>query len=392
MKKIYLSLILALGSTMLVNAQNVNIPDANFKSYLVGNTNINTNSDAEIQVNEASAFTGTIDCSGMSITDLTGIEAFTTLTKLYCSFNQLTSLDVSANTALTDLRCNHNQLTALNFSANTALTDLRCNNNQLITLDVAANAALETFDCGTNQLTALNVSANTALEFLNCDYNQLTTLNVSANTALTILMCQLNQLTSLDVSANTDLINLICRNNQLTTLDLSANTALSFLGCSGNQLTSLDVSANTVLNYLWCNNNQLTTLNVKNGNNSNFSNLNFDARNNPNLICIQVDNVAYSTSNWTQIDATASFSENCSTGINENFLSLATSVYPKPTKGQIYFSGKTNVHLTNVTGQIIMDRKNVNTLDLSDQPTGIYFLICTNNNGQVTERSKIVKE
>jgi hypothetical protein len=79
-------------------------------------------------------------------------------------------------------------------------------------------------------------------------------------------------------------------------------------------------------------------------------------------------------------------------GINENFPSLATSFYPNPTKNQIYFSVQTNVHLTNVTGQIIMDRKNVNSLDLSAQPTGIYFLIFTDKKGQVTQRSKIVKE
>lgn len=33
--------------------QNVNIPDANFKAYLVANTDINTNEDSEIQVSEA---------------------------------------------------------------------------------------------------------------------------------------------------------------------------------------------------------------------------------------------------------------------------------------------------------------------------------------------------
>ena len=32
--------------------QNVNIPDGNFKAYLVGNTAINTNGDSEIQVSE----------------------------------------------------------------------------------------------------------------------------------------------------------------------------------------------------------------------------------------------------------------------------------------------------------------------------------------------------
>ena len=33
--------------------QNVNIPDANFKAYLVGESDINTNGDSEIQVSEA---------------------------------------------------------------------------------------------------------------------------------------------------------------------------------------------------------------------------------------------------------------------------------------------------------------------------------------------------
>jgi len=49
----------------------------------------------------------------MNIADLTGIEAFTALTHLYCMDNYLTSLDLSNNTALTNLKCNNNQLTNL---------------------------------------------------------------------------------------------------------------------------------------------------------------------------------------------------------------------------------------------------------------------------------------
>jgi len=56
--------------------QNVNIPDANFKAYLVGHWAINTNGDAEIQVSEAAAFNGQILCDSMFISDLTGIEEF----------------------------------------------------------------------------------------------------------------------------------------------------------------------------------------------------------------------------------------------------------------------------------------------------------------------------
>ena len=77
--------------------QNVNIPDVNFKAYLVGEPLINTNGDTEIQVSEANTFNGTIWCENVNITDLTGIEYFTTLTYLYCDSNQLTSLDVSNN-------------------------------------------------------------------------------------------------------------------------------------------------------------------------------------------------------------------------------------------------------------------------------------------------------
>ena len=67
MKKLFL--LLFIGIVGIGNAQNVNIPDANFKAYLVGNTAINTNGDTEIQVSEAAAYSGQIDCSGLNFTD-----------------------------------------------------------------------------------------------------------------------------------------------------------------------------------------------------------------------------------------------------------------------------------------------------------------------------------
>ena len=154
--------------------QNVNIPDANFKAYLVENPEINTNNDTEIQLSEATAFTGEIDLDELGITDLTGIEAFTALTELYCSGNQLTTLDVSKNTALTDLECIYNELTSLDVSKNTALTELYCDGNQLTSLDVSKHTALTYLDCRYNELTSLDVSKNTALTELYCYENQLT--------------------------------------------------------------------------------------------------------------------------------------------------------------------------------------------------------------------------
>lgn len=176
---------------------------------------------------------GTYENPG-TLTSLQGIEYFESLTQLSCYYNQLTSLDISANTALTTLWCYNNSLTSLDVSGCTALTEL---------------------SCPFNQLTSLDLSVNTALTGLSCSSNQLTTLDVSANTALTELYCYGNQLTSLDVSANMALMWLSCSYNSLETLDISKNTALTQLDCSSNSLTTLDVSANTALTWLSCENN-----------------------------------------------------------------------------------------------------------------------------------------
>jgi len=289
MKTRILSIITFLTLYLGVNAQNVYIPDVNFKSYLVGNTAINANGDTEISFTEAAAVTGTINVSNKNILDLTGIEAFTSVTKLNIQNNQIINLDVSNNTALRTLTCQNNQIASLDLLSNTALTYLNYSNNQIVNL---------------------NISNNTALEYLFCNNNQINNLDLSSNTALVKLSCTNNLLIDLDVSANTALADLNCSINQLTTLALSVNTALTKLYCVGNQITSLDLSAQILLESLFCENNQLTSLNVANGNNSNF--LNFNSTVNPDLICIQVDNVAYSNTNWaTNKDAAAVFSTNC---------------------------------------------------------------------------------
>jgi hypothetical protein len=225
MKKLILSIITIAAFSLGANAQNVNIPDANFKTYLVGNSAINTNSDTEIQVSEANTFNGTINCQNLNISDLTGIEAFTSLTSLLCG------------------------------------------NNPLGTIDVSQNSALITFQPHNNNLNSLDVSQNMALG------------------------------------------NLVCIDNNLTSLDLSQNTNLSLLSCGNNNLTSLDVSQNTGLAIFHCADNNLSYLNMKNLDASTLTN--FGATLNPNLTCIEVDDVADATANWTDIDATASFSLNC---------------------------------------------------------------------------------
>ena len=95
------------------------------------------------------------------------------VTKLDCSDNQLTSLDLPKNTALTTLYCDRNQLTRLDVSKNAALTELGCSENQLTSLDVSKNTALTELYCSNNQLTSLNVSRCARLNTLYCDSNRI---------------------------------------------------------------------------------------------------------------------------------------------------------------------------------------------------------------------------
>ena len=245
-----------------VAIDNTNFPDANFRTVV---ENFDTNKDGSLSDTEIAAVEA-IDCHDKGISNLKGIEYFTSLDYLDCCGNQLTALDVSKNTSLKILNCIYNQLTTLDVNKNTALNKLWCGDNPLTTLDVSKNTALIDLYCGCNQLTALDVSKNTALTKLNCSGNQLTALDVSKNTALTKLDCGGNQLTALDVSKNTALTKLDCGSNQLTALDVSKNTALTDLDCHKNQLTSLDVSKNTALTDLDCRNNQLTSLDLSNTN------------------------------------------------------------------------------------------------------------------------------
>jgi len=165
--------------------------------------------------------------------------------------------------------------------------------------------------------TAINTNGNTEIECseaanftgqIDCSFSFISDLTgIEAFTAIVYLDCSNNQLTSLDVTNNTALINLYGGFNQITSLDLSANTALAYFSFHANQLTSLDVTSTTTLSQLSVQGNQLTSLVIGMNNISN----NLNATNNPNLTCIQVDDVAYSTSNWTNIDTQTSFSTNC---------------------------------------------------------------------------------
>ncbi|MCC6816974.1 MAG: fibronectin type III domain-containing protein, partial [Saprospiraceae bacterium] len=155
------------------------IPDANFKSYLISNSNININGDNAIQCSEAENFTGEIICPNLQIKDLTGIEEFPNLSILQCNDNELSKLDLSKNRKLIKLSCNNNQIDKLNLSANPLLIEVFCSSNQLTSINLEQNLLLQTFDCNTNNIGFLDISKNTSLTMLRCYTNKLSSLNLA---------------------------------------------------------------------------------------------------------------------------------------------------------------------------------------------------------------------
>jgi hypothetical protein len=257
MKKTLLSILTFIAIGTSLNAQNVNIPDANFKAYLLGDPAINTDADLnEISVAEASTFNGSMNCDALSISDLTGIETFTSLTQLDCSNNSLTTLDLSQNTALNFLQSNNNSLTILDLSQNPGITGVFCYNNSLTTLDLNQNMPLTILNCQTNQLTSLDISNFASLTVLYCGSNQLTDLNVANGN-------NSNMVASLDpglIALNNP--NLTCiqidagytPNSTDRNVDVTASFSTNCAGITGiNEINSQNISIypNPVINKLF---------------------------------------------------------------------------------------------------------------------------------------------
>jgi len=310
--------------------QITSIPDPEFEQALI---DLGIDSDGiinqEVLTADISVVTS-LDVNSKDINDLTGIEDFSSLTFLDCTNNELSSLNVNQNKNLKHLICFFNNITFLQVTGATALETLKCENNNLPSLNVSQNPNLSLLHCNANVLTNLNTTGASSLTDLECIGNNLTIIDLSSNPEITnfrcsenlifkiniannskleTFYCDRNLLSTIDLSNNPSLIELECWNNQLDQLDISINTSLKRIKCNDNKLQELDLSQHSALNIIECQDNALTFFDLKNGNNNLISD--FDSRNNPDLVCILVDDPAYSQSTWTQKDAWTYFSEDC---------------------------------------------------------------------------------
>ena len=260
-----------------------NFPDKTFLEYIRTTFDEGTigNSNGILEPDEWKAVT-TIDVRNKNITSLWGITCFRNLEKLYCSDNQLTSLNLSYNTKLTqeNLKCTGNKYpitideTERTFDLSTLPAGFDVNktsewvggtvSGNTLKVKPGATQVTYTYDCG-NGLTAefaLTVKEATT----GCTYIPLNAYNFpdpafreclkkprfdndqdewlsspELNDIRDIWVPQkgIDSLKGIEKFPN--LTTLKCSKNQLTELDVSQNKKLVYLECSENQLTSLDL-------------------------------------------------------------------------------------------------------------------------------------------------------
>jgi len=431
MKQLYFLIFILLSNVSF--SQSTYIPDNNFEQALIDLGYDTGSLDNYVLTSNINTITN-LSLLAKYISNLTGIEDFTALEVLELGYNNLTSVDLSSNLALVDLKASVNNLTSLDLSSNTALTHLEVKNNvlnsltlnnNLVSINVQRNnltslnldgftalttatliennlTSLSVTNCSSlselqaqqNSLTSIDLSTNTSLSYLILNNNNLNAIDVSNNINLSFFSIGSNNISSIDISNNLALDNLSIERNILTALDVSVNTLLTQLSCFDNNLETLDISNNPSIFVILCSENNLTSLNLKNGNNTAMNLVTPYLDNNPNLYCIEVDDVDYSNANWTIVDPQSSFSEDCSTlSLEENLFDTKISVFPNPFVNEIIINLNSNLEIIdntifNMQGKMVLKTK-LNTIDTHNLVSGIYLLKVKAKNGIFTK--KIIK-
>jgi hypothetical protein len=178
-----------------------------------------------------------LDCSDNQLTRLhVGSGRGADLEQLYVNDNQLTDLSIVGCDHLEILNCANNQLTQLDDLWHMPkLEKLYCSGNQLATIDLWNNDELMGLYIENNQLTRLFLDHCTELIELSCGKNPLQSLDVS-HCRLGVLWCYDTQITDLDMSDQYLLHRLYCANILLRSLDLSKCRSLYELDVSGCRL------------------------------------------------------------------------------------------------------------------------------------------------------------
>lgn len=181
--KIKLLLFLLIGYS--ASAQITAIPDPAFEQRLIS---LNIDSDGivngQVLTSDVANITELAIEGSPNMTDLTGIEDFTSLETLTVTSTSITALDLSSNTQLHTLICPNNMLSTLNVSSNTLLETLLVGNaadlfpkNEIVEIDLSNNPNIKTIDASLiPELTKINLK--------NGNNNEDMTINISMWTGM----------------------------------------------------------------------------------------------------------------------------------------------------------------------------------------------------------------
>ena len=244
------------------------------------------------------------------ITDITGLEYFTSLETLNLKYNTVSDAKpIEGISTLQVLILGENPISSINLDKLGELTDLRLYGTNISEIDLSKTPKLESLylqrtkvskvdltplqsldqalinncsnlseikasnlpsltrlDAVKGNLTSFEISDCPSLRELHLNSNKLTSIKLNNLAMLMLLNIYDNQLTSIDVSNLPFLMRLFVYDNQLTSIDLSANVMLREFRASNNPLTEVNLSTNENLVSLELENmSKMKTLNIKNG-------------------------------------------------------------------------------------------------------------------------------
>lgn len=223
----------------------------------------------------------TVDC----VTDITGLEYFTSLETLSLKFNSVSNIKpIEGISTLKVLILGENPISSINLDALGELTDLRLYGTNISDIDLTKTPKLESLylqrtnvskvdltplqsldqallnKCSSlTEIKASNLPSITRIDAVECN---LKSFEISDCPSLRELHLNSNKLTSIKMTNLAMLMRLNVYDNQLTSIDVSNLPFLMWLFVYDNQLTSIDLSANVPLREFRASNNPLTEVNL----------------------------------------------------------------------------------------------------------------------------------
>lgn len=223
----------------------------------------------------------TVDC----VTDITGLEYFTSLETLSLKFNQVSDIKpIEGISTLKVLILGENPISSINLDKLGELTDLRLYGTNISDIDLTKTPKLESLylqrtnvskvdltplqsldqallnKCSSlTELKASNLPSITRIDAVECN---LKSFEISDCPSLRELHLNSNKLTSIKMTNLAMLMRLNVYDNQLSSIDVSNLPFLMWLFVYDNQLTSIDLSANVPLREFRASNNPLTEVNL----------------------------------------------------------------------------------------------------------------------------------